>query len=54
MSLRDEYGGLIQQYMQQIIENRRDLHYLLDQLVPEDYINFNMTIGLSVISEQDY
>lgn len=32
-----EYGGLIETYLQRIVENRRDQHYLLEQLQPEDY-----------------
>ena len=32
-----EYGGLIETYLQRIVENRRDQHYLLDQLNPDDY-----------------
>jgi hypothetical protein len=28
----EEYGGLIEEYLQQIVENRREQHYLLDQV----------------------
>jgi hypothetical protein len=27
-----EYGGLIEEYLQQIVENRRDMHYLLESM----------------------
>lgn len=28
----EEYGGMIEEYLQLIVENRRDQHYLLDQV----------------------
>lgn len=39
----DEYGGLIQQYLQRILENRRDQEYLLEQLEPDDYQDLGMS-----------
>ena len=31
-----EYGGLIEEYLQRIIENRRDMHYLLECMTSEE------------------
>lgn len=28
----EEYGGMIEEYLQRIVENRREQHYLLDQV----------------------
>ena len=28
----EEYGGLVEEYLQIIVENRREQHYLLDQV----------------------
>jgi hypothetical protein len=28
----EEYGGLVEEYLQVIVENRREQHYLLDQV----------------------
>eukprot|EP00604_Paraphysomonas_vestita_P000538 CAMPEP_0174824970 /NCGR_PEP_ID=MMETSP1107-20130205/40342_1 /TAXON_ID=36770 /ORGANISM="Paraphysomonas vestita, Strain GFlagA" /LENGTH=216 /DNA_ID=CAMNT_0016055265 /DNA_START=991 /DNA_END=1638 /DNA_ORIENTATION=+ len=39
----EEYGGMIEEYLQLIVENRRDQHYLLDQLTPEDWKAYGMS-----------
>ena len=39
----EEYGGMVQEYLQLIVENRRDQEYLLDQLDEEDWINYGMS-----------
>ena len=39
----EEYGGMIQEYLQFIVENRRDQEYLLDQLDEEDWVNYGMS-----------
>jgi hypothetical protein len=38
-----EYGGLIQEYFQGIVENRRDQRYLRDTVSAEDLKELNMT-----------
>jgi hypothetical protein len=38
-----EFGGMIEQYLQRIVENRRDQHYLLEQLEPDDYDELGAT-----------
>ena len=39
-----EYGGLIEEYLQRIVENRRDQHYLLDLFKSTEEID---ALGLS-------
>jgi hypothetical protein len=39
----EEYGGMIQEYLQFIVENRRDQEYLLDQLDEDDWVNYGMS-----------
>ena len=43
MRYGEEYGGLIENYLQRIVENRRDQHYLLEQLEPDDYDDLGAT-----------
>lgn len=38
-----EYGGMIQEYLQIILENRRDQRYLLDQLTQDELLNLNLS-----------
>ena len=45
VTIREEYGGQIKLFMQRVLENRREQHYLLTQLEPEDYTVFNLTRG---------
>ena len=39
-----EYGGLIEEYLQRVVENRRDQHYLLDMFSSPEEI---MALGLT-------
>ena len=39
----EEYGGMIQEYLQFIVENRRDQEYLLDQLDEDDWETYGMS-----------
>lgn len=43
MRYGEEYGGMIEMYLQRIVENRRDQHYLLEQLEADDYEELNAT-----------
>jgi len=43
MRYGEEYGGMIENYLQRIVENRRDQHYLLEQLEPDDYDELGCT-----------
>ncbi len=38
-----EFGGLIEEYLQTIVENRRDQHYLLEKITPEELAALNLT-----------
>jgi hypothetical protein len=43
----EEYGGLIEEYLQQIVENRREQHYLLDQVPPSPLSPLSVPRSLS-------
>lgn len=38
-----EYGGLIEEYLQGIVENRRDMHYLLEDFTETDRDNLGLS-----------
>lgn len=38
-----EYGEMIEEYLQHIVENRRDMHYLLEKVLPEDLERLQVT-----------